>query len=215
MPFLFLAVCAHRLSPRIAIVFSLLSSAPKLLHFAFVYFPHVPLQYIPFLLLYFTLSKYVSSTLLLSHKGASVRLLPPLDYWYISYIFSFFLAGPGPLHEIAVPAFSRTPLGRANRFHSCFFSQPPVNLFSVPHLSPCFLALSFPLFLIAFFTSVLYPPNISMGSIPSWDSSYISFHIFSTTLSHLSPARPFVIFSHKARSALADNLFFGILLTYI
>ena len=37
-----------------------------------------------------------------------MHLLPlPLDYRYVSF---FFLAGPGPLPEIAVSAFSRSPL---------------------------------------------------------------------------------------------------------
>ena len=53
--------------------------------------------------------------LLLCHKGKSVLLIspPPPDCWYISF---FFLADPGPLHEIAVSAFSRSPLGRENTF---------------------------------------------------------------------------------------------------
>ena len=39
--------------------------------------------------------------------------LPPPGYWYTS---SFFLEGSGPLLEVADPAFSRSPLGRANTF---------------------------------------------------------------------------------------------------
>ena len=113
------AVCGHHLSPRIAIVFSLLSSVPNFS------MPHSSIflisYHIPFLLVYFTFSHYVSSTLLRCHKCTSVHHLPPpLDYWYARYLF--FLASPGPLHEIAVSAFSRSPLGRAYciHFHSYF-----------------------------------------------------------------------------------------------
>ena len=46
---------------------------------------------------------------MLCHKDTSVHPLPPpLNYWYTSF---FFLAGPDPLHEIAVSAFSRMSLG--------------------------------------------------------------------------------------------------------
>ena len=48
--------------------------------------------------------------------------------------------------------------------------------------------------------------------ISSWFPP-VSFHTFSTTLYHLIPARPFVTFSHTALSAMAGNLFFGLLLT--
>ena len=37
----------------------------------------------------------------------------------------FFLAGPGPLHEIAVSAFSRSPLGRENTFSFLFLLLTP------------------------------------------------------------------------------------------
>ena len=93
------AVCGHHLSLRIAIVFSLLSSVPN---FSMT---HSPISLIcrkafrP-LLVHFAFPRYISSTLMLCHKGASVNLLPrPTEYCY-NYLF----AGPGPLHEIAGPA---------------------------------------------------------------------------------------------------------------
>ena len=82
------AVCGHHLSPRIAIVFSLLSRVPNFSTSRSVYFPHL-LRHISFLLVHFTFSLYVSSTLLLCHKGTSVHPSPPpLDYWYASLFFS-------------------------------------------------------------------------------------------------------------------------------
>ena len=59
------AVCGHHLPPRIAIVFSILPTCTKLLHVTFVNFPHpLLLKHIPFLLVYSTISHYVSSTLI-------------------------------------------------------------------------------------------------------------------------------------------------------
>ena len=131
----------------------------------------------------------MSSTPLLCNKGTSVDLLPPsLDYyWYTSF---FFLADPGPLHEIAISAFSRSPLGRANTFSLWSLLLTHRVSLSVPPRSPCFLVLTFPFFSILYFTSVLYPENFSMDSISSWFPP-ISFRTSSITLSHLIPARPF------------------------
>ena len=91
------AVCRHHLSPRITIVFSLLSNIPNfsMSHSCIFLISHAS----RFSLVYFTFSHYVSSTLLFCHKGISVRLLPLDCSWYTSF---FFLAGPGPLHEIAM-----------------------------------------------------------------------------------------------------------------
>ena len=88
------AVCGHHLSPRTAIVFSLLSSVPN---FSMSHVTSVP----PCIFHIIRLCGFYS--LLLCHKGASVHLLPPLDYWYTSF---FFLAVPGPLHEIVISASS-------------------------------------------------------------------------------------------------------------
>ena len=59
---------------------------------------------------------------------------------------------------------------------------------------------------------MLYPPNFYVESTSSW-SPPKSFHIFSTTLSHLIPAHPYVIFSHTALSTMAGNFFSGISFT--
>ena len=74
-----------------------------------------------------------------------------------------FLAGPGPVHEIAVSTFSRSPLlGCAHviLFHFSLPSILRISLSSVPPLSPCFLALACPLFISFLFSSVLYPANL-------------------------------------------------------
>ena len=54
-------------------------------------FSSSPVSHIRFLLVHFTLSHYVSCTLVFCHKGTSVYLRPPaLDCWY-----TLFPAGPG------------------------------------------------------------------------------------------------------------------------
>ena len=65
-----------------------------------------------------------------------------------------------------------------------------------------FLSVCLSLSSIIYFTSVLYPPNFSIDN--TW-SPPKSFHIMSTTLSHLIPARPFVIFFHTALSTMAGT----------
>ena len=70
---------------------------------------------------------------------------PPPDYWCISF---FFLVGPGPLHEIAVSAFSRSPLGRADTFLFQYLASTPRISPSAYPLSPYFLALTFPFLLL-------------------------------------------------------------------
>ena len=55
--------------------------------------------------------------------GTYLQLLPPPpDYWYISFVF---LVVPGPLHEIAASAFSRSPLGRADTFTFQYIPSTP------------------------------------------------------------------------------------------
>ena len=108
------AVCGHHLSPRIAIaiVLSLQSSVPNLS------MPHSSIFLIPSntsRFSYISHSPTMCSVLLLRHQRTSVHLLPPpLDYWCTSF---FFVAGPDPLHEIAISAFSCSPLARADTFH--------------------------------------------------------------------------------------------------
>ena len=198
------------LSPRIAIVFSLLSSVPNFS------MPHSSIflisQHILFFLVYFTSSHYVSSIIYCFSTRAHLSVLfppPSPDYWHASF---FFLAGPGPLHEIAVSAFSRSPLGRANTFSFLFLLLPPRKSFKCSSSFTLFLSASLSLIFIFSFTSVFYPANFSMDrKISSWFPP-ISFHIFSTMLSRLIPASPFVAFSHTALSAMAANLFFGMFL---
>ena len=114
-----------------------------------------------------------------------MHLLPlPRDYWY-TY---FFLAGPGSLHKIAVSAFSRSPLGRANTFSFLFLLLTPRKSLKCSSSFTLFLRVrSLSLVSVLSFPSVLYSPNFSMNSISSWFPP-ISFHTFSTTLSHLIPA---------------------------
>ena len=67
-----------------------------------------------------------SNAIKFGEAGTFERLPPPPAYnWYTSF---FFLAGPGPLHEIAVSTFSRSSLGVQIRFHTCLFSLPPVYI---------------------------------------------------------------------------------------
>ena len=136
-------------------------------------------------------------------------LPPPLDYWFTSF---FFLAGPGPLHEIVVSAFSRSRLGRANTFQFLFLLLTPRKSLKCFSSFILFFSASLSLNSILYFTSVLYPANFSMDSISSWFPP-ISFHTFSTTLSHPIPARPSVTFSHTARPPMAGSLFSGMFLT--
>ena len=145
---------------------------------------------------------------MLNRKGASVHLRPPPDYWCTFFLFlagpgpvywytsSLFLAGPGLLPEIAASAFSRNTLGCANTFSFLALALTPPIFASVPPLSPCFLALefSFPQSFLLLLSCA--PQNFSMNSVSCFPPT--SFHTFSTTLSHLIPARPFVTFSHTA-----------------
>ena len=85
----------------------------------------------------------------------------------------------------------------------------PFVIFSYAALST--MAGSLSIFSTLYFTSVLYPPNFSIDRTSSWSPSKY-FHIFSTMLSHLIPARSFVIFSYAALSTMAGNLFSGIIL---
>ena len=118
----------HHLPPRIAIAFSLLSRVPNfsMSHSSIsVIFPpntsrsslcisHSPPRLCEFY------------SLLLCLKGTSVNLLPPpLDY---RLAYPFFLAGPGPQHEIAVSAFSRSPLGRVDTFSFLYLSFNPLYI---------------------------------------------------------------------------------------
>ena len=132
-----LAVCSHHLSSRITIAFSLLPKCINLLHVAFVYCSRLLLQHILFSLAHFYIVPPRESYCCCPHchKAIRVHLLSPSpDYWYTSF---FFLPGLGPLHEIAVSAFSRCPLGRANAF-----SLTPIIL-TPPYISKCYFSTCF------------------------------------------------------------------------
>ena len=122
----------------------------------------------------------------------------------------FSLPGPGHLHEITVSAFSRRPLGRANTFS--FLSLRSISRVSLKCFSDFTLFLSASLFLLAMLSSycaLYFPADI----ISSWFPP-TSFHTLSRTLSHLTPARPSVSFSHTAISTMAGNPFLGMFLYY-
>ena len=116
-------------------------------------------------------------SILLCHKGTSVHLLsPPLNYWHTSF---FFLAGPGPLHESAVSALSRGPFGRSNTFSFLSVLLGPRKPLSVPPLSPCFLALAFPLFL-SFLLLLSCTPRSYLRTV-----SLLGFLLYPSILSRL------------------------------
>ena len=109
--------CLFRMIFRmIVIVFSQFSSARNLsVPYSSFLYPRRLLQRIPFLLVYFTFSRSGDFTLFcaVTGKRISVRPLPlPPDYWNT---FLFVLGDLDPLHEIAVSAFSRSPLDRENK----------------------------------------------------------------------------------------------------
>ena len=103
------AFCGHHLSPinRIAIVFSLLSSVSNfsMSHSSIFLISNISRS--PLYIHLLPLCEFYP--ILLCHKGTSVLFPPPPDYWHTSF---FFLVGLGPLHEIAVSAFSRSPFGK-------------------------------------------------------------------------------------------------------
>ena len=129
-------------------------------------------------------------------------------------MYLLFLAGPGHLHEIAASVFSRSPLGRANTFSFLFLGSIP--RLSLKRFSYFTLFLkryeAFPLFL-SFLSFLLLLSCASQTSRTDMVSSRfppLYHHTFSSTLSHLIPARLFVTFSHTALSTImVGNLFFG------
>ena len=120
-PFCF-AVCGHHISPRIAIVFSLLSSLPNssMSHTSnFLISSNASRSSLKFHILLLC-----ESYSLLCHMGTYLwPRLPPPDYWYISF---FFLLGPGPLDEIVMFQLFRVVHWAVQiSFHSNIFPQPP------------------------------------------------------------------------------------------
>ena len=217
-----LAVCGHHLSPRIAIVFSLLSSLPNF------YIPHssnfLSLKHhaLPCIFHIFPLCELYSIDLPQGHICAissSSRLL--------AYLFLLSGRSRSPTRNRSFSVL-RCSLGGANTFSFQILLLTSRKYLSVPPLSPCFLALAFPLFkylrvppLSPSFLALAFPlflyvllllsctPQISLWTVSLLPPT--SFHTFSTTLSHLIPARHFVTFSHTA--VKAGNLFFGIFFT--
>ena len=89
-------------------------------------------------------------------------------------VYLFFLAGPDPLHEITVPAFSQS-----TRPYKCVFIPISSVALSVPPPSPYFSRASLPLLSVLSFSCVLCPRNFSMGGgISSCFPPTISFHTF-------------------------------------
>ena len=120
------AVCGHHPFARITTVFSLLSSVPN-----FTSHSSIISQHIPVLLVHFTFSHYVSSTYSISLPKGNICASPSSRL--LVYCIYFFLAGPGPLPEIAVSSFSRSPLGRADMLP--FLSQTSFSACSLLYIA--------------------------------------------------------------------------------
>ena len=122
-------VCGHHLSPRIAIVFSLLSSLrnSSMSHPSKI--SSSPLMHSVPPCIFHIILPCDSYSLLLSHTDthffvatlSSSRLL-------VDYISFFFLVGPGPLHKITVSFFSRSP------FWPCRHVFIPISSLDPPHM---------------------------------------------------------------------------------
>ena len=94
------------------------------------------------------------------HKGTSVLFPPPPDYWHTSFVC---LAGPGPLHEIAVSAFSRSPLGREHTSSFLFLQLTPRK--SLECSSSFTLLHSASLSLISIFSFLSCTPQTSLWTV--------------------------------------------------
>ena len=91
----------------------------------------------------------------------------PLFFWQVQVIYQ--------VHEVAVLAFSRSPLGRANTFSFIILLSTPRRARSVSPIPPCFLALAFPFFLSPLVsTSDVYLPNFPFDINSSWFPLYPS-----------------------------------------
>ena len=143
-------------------------------------------------------------------------LPPPLDYWYTSF---FFLAAPGPLHELAVSARSRSSLARANKVYIPISSRtPPVYLLSVPLLSTRFVALAFPLAL-SFLLLLSCTPQTSLWTVSLLGFLYIHPYVldyvippYSSLPFLLSPIQPYQLW--LATSFLACFLLYIVISTF-
>ena len=133
---------------------------------------------------------------MLCHKGkicASSSSSPRLPVY-------LFVAGPGPLHEIAVPALSRCPLGRVNSFSLlALVSTSRISLSAIP--LPPLLTLAFPFFLSFSFAYDCTPPKILV-------SSHFLPYFLVYAIPPSSSSAFFANFSRTALSAMAGDLFF-------
>ena len=144
-------------------------------------------------------------------RTSELHLLPPPPgFWYTPF---FFLAGPSSLHEIAVSAFQRSPLGRANTFSFLPLRVTPRMCLECFSDSTLFLSATVapPRIFIISSASVMYLPNFS-ADINYFRFPPIFFHTLSTALPHLVEFRSFVTFSRTALSTMVGNLFLGMLL---
>ena len=101
-----------------------------------------------------------------------MHLLPPLDYWYTYF---FLLAGPGPLHDTAVSAYSR----------SCTYGFIAISSLNPPYISMCcssftlFLSANLSLISILLCSSVLCAPQTS-----PWTLTLLGFLLYTYILPH-------------------------------
>ena len=152
---------------------------------------------------YFTFSHYVNSTLnCFATRAHLCTFSLPLSTNGMP--FSYFVAGPGPLREIAVSAFSRSRLDGVNTFLFPSLLTPRISP-GVPALSPCFFALAFPLFLrYHMFCFCLVPPKLIYAKYLLLVCS-IRFHTFVQLALLLH-------FPHTSLSAMTGSLLFGFFL---
>ena len=138
------AACGHHLSPRI--VCSLSNVSDSSMSHSSISLISSNTYLVLFLLVHshsILLCEFYY--LLLCHK----RICASTSSSSRPLVYLFFLAGPGRLREIAVSAFSRSPLGRANTFSFLSLRSIPRISLNVLPIPPCFLALliAFPLFI--------------------------------------------------------------------
>lgn len=172
------AVCGHLFPGILNICFlATVGSCVKRFRATLVYFPHFPLQHVPFLPVKFILCHYTVPLSITFHKSNSVQvLLPPLDYWYTS-----FLGGRGHPRKIALVTISGSPQGRGCRyvFIPTPSLHPPYILRCSSSPTFCLLTLVFPSQYLYHVSFVLYLPGSPKDMSSSWFLS-ASLRTFST-----------------------------------
>ena len=141
------AVCGHHLSPRIAIVFSLLSSLPNssmshtsncLISSSNAFRSSLYISHCP------TMGVILSVVLQHGHIFVATSSFSPT----LVYIFLLSGRSRSPTRKRSFSFFSRSPLGREDTFPFQYVpSTPRVSPSAFP-LSPYFLALAFPFLLL-------------------------------------------------------------------